>query len=416
MKLMSKIENVVRNFYFAKRSGIKTTSELDKRIIDDALPAYEQSLKTQSASVQPNIWRIIMQNRITKYGSAAAVLLVVLYVLTGNSGRTVWAMEQAIEAVKDYKAVYMEGTSREGAFECWGRTDDTGEQSKDFIVKISNGIVAWVKDGSSFAYVPSENKVYYEKAVTTGFSQWLGSELLEMLGSIKNTKVMYGKDPDTGRERVTIMSSFIDVTGPKSFIIEFDYETKLAVSLKQWDNMDRSGQPAFHAAKIVFYKEITDSLFAVNIPGNPTYIEKPLTIPDENIGLLSNPEYGISIKGLSEQQACKKILTDMYQAVIAGDIAAIKKLSPVTEILDDEFIRSFIIKTGKKDQIVELVSIGEIIKKGHSKLGSIAAVPVVYKRKDGVKMEDKMIVQFRNLGGELSCVIHGPYGISQQYK
>ena len=77
MKLKSKIEKFVSNFYFEKRSEIKTTGELDKKIINDALPVYEQSLKTQSVSKKPYIWKIIMQNKMTKFSSAAVVLLVV---------------------------------------------------------------------------------------------------------------------------------------------------------------------------------------------------------------------------------------------------------------------------------------------------------------------------------------------------
>jgi hypothetical protein len=78
MKLKGKIEQVVRNLYFSKRSEIKTTNELDKRIIDDALPAYEQSLKTQSASLQPNIWGIIMQSKIVKLTAAAVILFAII--------------------------------------------------------------------------------------------------------------------------------------------------------------------------------------------------------------------------------------------------------------------------------------------------------------------------------------------------
>jgi hypothetical protein len=225
---------------------------------------------------------------------------------------------------------------------------------------------------------------------------------------------MYGKDPDTGRERVTVMSSLFDVTGPKSFVIEFDSETKLAVSMKQWDNMDRSGSPNFYASKIVFYKEAEDSIFEVKIPGNPNYVETPLTIPEENIGLLSNPNSGITTEGLSEQQACEKILEAMYEAVLVGDILKIKQLCPVSANMGDDFLREFAIREGKKDQMVELVSIGEISKRGQTKLGSITTVPIVYKRKDGIKIKDQMIIQFRNIADKPSCVVHGPYGISQQ--
>ncbi len=78
MKLVSKIEKVVRNFYFGKKSEIKTTNELDKRIVNDALPAYEQSLKPRLVSMQANAGRIIMENRITKIAVAAVIIIAVI--------------------------------------------------------------------------------------------------------------------------------------------------------------------------------------------------------------------------------------------------------------------------------------------------------------------------------------------------
>ena len=408
MESSEKIENLIKDM------PINTNPKKDKEVLDDVMNAMEESKNEPSIKIRT--WRVIMQKRITKFSSAAAVLMILIYVLFGNSGRTAWAFEQAIEAVKNYKGVYMEGTLPDGSFECWVRSDDTGIQSKDFVAKTSNGIIAWVKEGSTFAYIPQENTVYYENAVTSGFSQWLGPELLEMLANMKSTRVLYGRDPETGRQRVTVMSSLLDATGPKSFLIEFDSETKLAVSMKQWNNMDMSGRPEFSATRIIYYKDMTDGLFEVDIPATAKYVEKPLTIPEENIGLLSNPNDGISTEGLSEQEACEKILTDMWDAIKVGDIDTIKRLCPVCANLDDEFVRQFIIRTGKDNQIVELVSIGKISKEGQTKLGTIVAVPIISKCNDGTKIEDKMIVQFRNFAGGPSCVVHGSYGISQQVK
>ncbi len=104
MKRKSKIEKVVNKFYFRKRNEIKTTGELDKRIVDDALHMYEQSIKTQSASMQPNIWRIIMRNKIVKLAAAAMILLAIILGinLTGTSidGAST-AFAAAIDTIKN---------------------------------------------------------------------------------------------------------------------------------------------------------------------------------------------------------------------------------------------------------------------------------------------------------------------------
>jgi len=78
MKYPDSIENVIKNFCASKRSAVKTTTELDKRIIDASLLAQEKLKQMQSASIQPNIWRIIMKSRITKLAVAAVIIIALM--------------------------------------------------------------------------------------------------------------------------------------------------------------------------------------------------------------------------------------------------------------------------------------------------------------------------------------------------
>jgi len=238
--------------------------------------------------------------------------------------------------------------------------------------------------------------------------------LLEMLSQAKNTEVVRGKDAATGRDRAMLFCSLIDVHGPQSWIIEFDVASKLPVAFKQWQNLDRSGPPAFEAFKLTYYEDLPDSIFEVKIPGSPIYSEKLLTIPNENIGTLSSTKYGISTEGLTEQEAAQKAVRILYQAVIDMDLERLKNICPLCENWGDEFLCTIIFKPGKEDRIVEILEIGAICKTGHSKLGPIAAIPAVLRLKNGKKVEDKMIVQFRQIGGQSSCVVHGPYGLPRE--
>jgi len=78
MKYPDSIENVIKNFCASKRVAVKTTTELDNRIIDASLLAQEKLKQTQSAAAQPNIWRIIMKSRITKLTAAAVVIIALM--------------------------------------------------------------------------------------------------------------------------------------------------------------------------------------------------------------------------------------------------------------------------------------------------------------------------------------------------
>ena len=106
-----------------------------------------------------------------------------------------------------------------------------------------------------------------------------------MPSQAENAELVRGKDAATGRDRVMLLCSMIDVHGPQSWIMEFDVISKLPVAFKHWENLDRSGPPKFEAFKLTYYEGLQDSVFDVHVPGKPEYVEKPLTIPDENIGI-----------------------------------------------------------------------------------------------------------------------------------
>lgn len=416
MNPIESIENLIKKFYAAKRSSIATSEEMDKKVLENALGALEKSKKTNTENLQPNFWRVTTKSKIIKFATAAVIILAVVLSMNilDKLATPAWAIEQTIEVLRDFRAVHLIGTFPGGTAEIWMRANEAGTKSRDVVVRGSHGAITWVKDGSTYHYEPSQNTVYFENAITVGLSQWLGPELLEMLSKADGAEVMQGKDPSTGRERVTLLCSLLDNNGPQTWIIDFDVDTKLPISFKHWCNLDMSGPPAFYASKITYYKELADSLFEVNISGKPTYVEKPLIIPDENIGVLSNPNHGISTEGLTQQQACEQILRATYNAIIEGDLDKFKKLAPLSENWGDEFLRAIILRADKEDRLVEIVKIGQILKTGHSKLGQIVAIPVVLKRKNGIKVEEKMIIQFRQIGGKPTCVVHGPYGISRE--
>ncbi len=340
---------------------------------------------------------------------AAALSFGILDVFT----KPAWAIEQAIEAVKEYRALHMVGTIPGRTFESWMRSNKSMTQTQDVVARDSNGGIAWVKNGSTYLYDPGPNMVYVENAITQGFSQWPGPEFLEMLTRAKDAVLLQGKDPATGRERVTLLCSIVDADGPQSWTVEFDVASKLPVFLKCWPNLDRSGTPSFEATKITYYRDVADSLFQVQIPGNPVYVAKPLTIREENIDVLSNPDDGMAADGLTPQEAAEKIVRGTYEAVIAGDLAGLRRLCPVCKGLSDEMLRAVILKTDRPSRIVELIKVEPICRTGESRLGSLVAIPAVLKLADGTKAEEKMIVQFRRLGDKSSCVIHGPYGVAR---
>ena len=58
------------------QAELKTNSNVDNVVLDDAIKALSQSKPSKSKS-RPNIWSIIMQNKMTKYVSAAIVIFAI---------------------------------------------------------------------------------------------------------------------------------------------------------------------------------------------------------------------------------------------------------------------------------------------------------------------------------------------------
>lgn len=387
----------------------------DGRVLADALVAMQKARNQHAARTSRSMWRTIMISRMTKLAVAClAVAAVLSFSALDIFTRPAWAIEQTIEAVKEYRAIHMVGTIPGRTFESWMRSNKSMTQSQDVVARDSNGGVAWVKNGSTYLYDPGQDTVYVENAITQGFAQWLGPEFLEMFAKARGAELLYGKDPATGRDRVTLLCSLVDVDGPQSWRVEFDLASKLPVSFTYWQNLDRNGPPACDATKITYYKELSDRLFEVHIAGAPAYVDKPLTIPEQNLGLLANPDDGTAAQGLTQQEAAEKIVQATYQAVMAGDLARLRKLCPLCRNWDDEMLRSIIVKMGKTSRIVEVVKIGKICKTGESELGALVAIPTVLRHADGTKAEEKMIVQFRRIGDQSSCVVHGPYGVARE--
>jgi outer membrane lipoprotein-sorting protein len=79
---------------------------MDKKVLKNALAAYEKSNNTELANLQPNIWRIIMKTRIIKIAAAAVIIIAVILGLNIIGGPDMagvaWgAMVEKIESVEN---------------------------------------------------------------------------------------------------------------------------------------------------------------------------------------------------------------------------------------------------------------------------------------------------------------------------
>lgn len=388
-----------------------------RRVLGDALAEMQATKEGQMVTSRLALWSMIMKSKTTKL-AVVTILSTVLIIMTfGKWTQPVWAIEQAIEAMQKYRAVHAIAVDSAGiVFDCWARSDSSGTSSDEILLKNINGGAVWVKDNKTYFYNPQTNVIEFDDAKTVGFAQWLGPELFDLITKANNCRTVRGKDLTTGRDRIIVTGNLTDISGTSSWSYEFDDETKLPVSCVQWDNADRRGTPKVSIMKVTYFEELPDSYFVVDIPKNVLYREKAFEIPEANLMLLNDPQHGISTEGLTQDQACRRILEQIYKAAIIGDLSTVKQLAPLAGSWNDEMVKAIIFPDDVGKRLVQIVEIGSICRMGSSKLGPIAIIPVVLKTGDGKVRQEKQIVQFRRIDGKESCVVYGPYGIPSELK
>ena len=72
---MSSAEKIRRLF---AKSEVIVSSKIDDRIFSDALTAIDNFEKAEPFSAEPNVWRMIMKSRITRFATAAVIIIVAL--------------------------------------------------------------------------------------------------------------------------------------------------------------------------------------------------------------------------------------------------------------------------------------------------------------------------------------------------
>ena len=168
--------------------------------------------------------------------------------------------------------------------------------------------------------------------------------------------------------------------------------------LRIWNTNSRhQGPPNFDIWEIVYFEELPDEMFDIDLSDDPT------TLIAVNTPLY-DPNYGMNAEGLTQEQACHRILQEFWQAVNEQDLDRIRTLFPHSAGWSDEVLMSNI---GGDQEPPELIEMGQIYQ---SEIGPI--VPCIIQLEDAKKVVD-MIVLFRKIDGKSSCVVYHIKGTPQ---
>jgi hypothetical protein len=127
MKLINDIEETIR-----KKLNFAASAEMSERILTDVINAQEDTRKTKSALVGPNIRSIIMKSPITKLAAAAVIIIaaVLLIKILDKSATSAYGIEQTINALKNVRFLHLVQRSQSGEItdERWIELDSNGRQ------------------------------------------------------------------------------------------------------------------------------------------------------------------------------------------------------------------------------------------------------------------------------------------------
>lgn len=356
----------------------------------------------QGVTPRLTMWRIIMNKSITKISAVAAIILIILFSITflDRAVTPAWAIEETIDLLKKFNGMHVTGTmlneeGKEVSFEAWARANEEQTASNHLRLETETGEIDVVSGHRRYEYDPATQTV----KITEGYGQaigiWFGADFFESLKKIVlDWNETYGKDPATDRDRVFVTCSHPAAPDPRSFWFEFDVESKLPISFKQWENMAREGTPRIYVKSIKYLDDLPDEMFHFEIP------EGARTVPAlaERNSKLQDPNFGMSLGNMTEEQACKEITRRYWQAIVEQDWQTVAMLHPTSTA--EEWKNSY-----SSSNFKEIVEIGEPYQED-----GCTIAPCTIRFDNNVTKTINTAVLLREIDSQHSCVIANTWG------
>jgi hypothetical protein len=347
---------------------------------------------------QIRIRRTIMKTNLGKVAAAAAVIVVATtgVFLFDHFTRPAWAIDEAIDALRKFNGIHFSGTmldeqGNEISVEAWARANSEQTAADSLRLEADTGQIDIVWEHRRYEYDPQIQTVKVTEGYGPAMDPWPGARFLESLRElVMDWDERYGKDPATGRDRVFVTCSHPAAPDPRSWQFEFDVESKLLVSMKQWENMTRQGPPGFNVKSIKYFDDLPDELFGFEIPEGAQVIEK-----HPFMDKLQDPNTGMLVGNMANEQACEEIAKRHWQAVIDHDWNTVALLRPIASAEDWRLKYS--------RNLEEIVEIGKPYEEEGCASGKI--VPCTIRFKGSTPIRINMLVMLRDIDGQRSCVI-----------
>ncbi|MHC4438297.1 MAG: hypothetical protein ACYS3S_13125, partial [Planctomycetota bacterium] len=150
-----------------KKLQVEPSADMDREVHNRITKALEKREKTISADTQQKCWRMIIKSKITKFATAALLMLAVVLLINflDKSVTPAYALEHMIQANNTLRYLhtkYFHGQREDVAKECWLEFNESGRM-KNLRINWSEwftggGVIVW-NENETKSWSPKKNSL-----------------------------------------------------------------------------------------------------------------------------------------------------------------------------------------------------------------------------------------------------------------
>lgn len=264
---------------FVAGTDVDLDADKDWQVLSDILKAHEQAERRRPSRRRAR--RIVTKDRTGLVAAAAVAVVIALSIAVFERlTQPAWAVEQTIEAIERFEAVYGAGIfsldgKTEVQAECWARPNRDGTRSGDMRIQTESGYCVVVNEARNTTHThdPIRNTVTLQDGDGLYCRPWVnGDYFRRMKNACEQWHEEYVKDASTGRRHVIVKAR--NLHDGQSYEFHFDLQTKLPLRGAVWHNADFAGKPYFDIQEIIYNPDLPDGIFDFQIPAGATIVDE----------------------------------------------------------------------------------------------------------------------------------------------